>query len=104
MKKSTVGMIAGSTALLSAGTVMAVSKLKNKDENNYNKQNLDPDANPDMGDVVRKDQLESPDADEVDAEKGLSLLDHEYRADWQANGFPQTRKEMEELEKGERGQ
>lgn len=106
MKKSTMGMIAGSTALLSAGTVMAVSKMKNKDEekeSNLSGSSNSPDesASPNIDDEARKDQIPSPDADEVEAEEGLTLLDHQYRSQWQANGFPQTHKEMRELEKGE---
>lgn len=103
MKKTTVGMIAGSTALLSAGTIMAVSKLKGKDEeqeteNSFNSSDDNP--SPNIDDEARKDQIPSPDADEVEAEEGLTLLDHQYRSQWQANGFPQTHKAMRELEEG----
>ncbi|SDM78900.1 hypothetical protein [Sediminibacillus halophilus] len=141
MKKSTMGMIAGSTALVSAGTVMAVKKYQEKSGNgsvnsndmmekvktgasktmqkaktvidkqmemmNKEKQmidqadtkmqegkgssNLDPT-------IQKKDKIASPDAPEDEAEKGLTGLDHEYRSEWVANGFPQTHREMERLE------
>ena len=48
------------------------------------------------------DKEESVDAKKTDAEKGLTKLDSAYRAEWQANGFPQTRKEMKELEEAEK--
>lgn len=104
MKKTTVGMIAGSTALLSAGTVMAVNKLRNKDEGQANSDTdfrSDNSASPNIDDEAIKDQIPSPDADETEAEEGLTLLDHQYRSQWQANGFPQTHKAMRELEEGE---
>lgn len=50
-------------------------------------------------DTWRKmDRMESVDADEDEAEKGLTQLDSSHRADWQANGFPQTHAERERLE------
>ncbi|WP_214829024.1 hypothetical protein [Exiguobacterium algae] len=50
-------------------------------------------------DTWRKmDKMESVDADEDEAEKGLTQLDSSHRADWQANGFPQTHAERERLE------
>lgn len=45
------------------------------------------------------DRRESVYADEDSAEKGLSQLDSAYREEWQANAFPQTHRELEELEK-----
>jgi hypothetical protein len=45
------------------------------------------------------DRMESVDADKVPEEKGLTQLDSTYRSEWIANGFPQTHKEMKELEK-----
>ncbi|MBU9672544.1 hypothetical protein KQ939_11440 [Planococcus sp. CP5-4] len=32
------------------------------------------------------------------AEEGLTQLDSAYRSEWQANAFPQTKKQLEELE------
>ena len=50
-------------------------------------------------DTWRKmDKMESVDADEDEVEKGLTQLDSSHRADWQANGFPQTHAERERLE------
>ncbi len=45
------------------------------------------------------DKRESQDADKDIDEVGLTQLDSIYRADWQANGFPRSQKELEELEK-----
>ncbi|WP_422122070.1 hypothetical protein DHX103_09565 [Planococcus sp. X10-3] len=45
------------------------------------------------------DHRESVEADVDSAEKGLSQLDSAYRDEWQANAFPQTHREMEELDK-----
>ncbi|KKK36742.1 hypothetical protein WQ57_17825 [Mesobacillus campisalis] len=55
----------------------------------------------DMRNSEKIDQVESVEADQDPAEKGLTLLDSAYRAEWQANGFPQTHKEMKELEEEE---
>ncbi|AFS70266.1 MULTISPECIES: hypothetical protein [Exiguobacterium] len=41
----------------------------------------------------------SPDADKDPDEVGLTKLDSIYRAEWQANGYPRSRKELEDLEK-----
>ena len=53
----------------------------------------------DMHNSEEIDRRESVEADEDDAEKGLTQLDSAYRDEWQANAFPQTHREMEELEK-----
>ncbi len=58
---------------------------------------LDKDV--DMHNSKEVDQRESVEADEDSAEKGLTQLDSAYRDEWQANAFPQTHREMEELEK-----
>lgn len=44
------------------------------------------------------DKRESVDARKDEAEVGLTQLDSIHRADWQANGFPQTHAERERLE------
>ncbi|WP_053217068.1 hypothetical protein [Virgibacillus senegalensis] len=141
MKKSTIGMIAGSTALVSAGTVMAVKKYQEKSGNgslngndmlekvktgasktmqktkavldkqmdmmNKEKQMIDQaDSKMQSSNhagqldptIQKKDDIESPDAPQDEAEQGLTGLDHEYRSEWVANGFPQTHREMERLE------
>lgn len=53
----------------------------------------------DMRNSEKIDEMESVDAGIDPAEKGLTQLDSAYRAEWQANGFPQTHMEMEKLEK-----
>jgi hypothetical protein len=39
------------------------------------------------------DERESVDADQDEAEQGLTQLDSSHRAEWQANGYPQTHAE-----------
>ena len=46
----------------------------------------------------KMDERESVDADQDEAERGLTQLDSSHRAEWQANGFPQTHAERERLE------
>lgn len=78
--------------------------MENKDKeksNIENENNTENKPSPDIDNEARKDEVPSPDADQEEAEKGLSLLDHQYRSQWQANGFPKTHKEMKELEEGE---
>lgn len=53
----------------------------------------------DMHNSTEVDKRESVEADVDSAEKGLTQLDSAYRDEWQANAFPQTHREMEELEK-----
>lgn len=45
----------------------------------------------------KMDERESVDADQDEAEQGLTQLDSSHRAEWQANGFPQTHAEQERL-------
>lgn len=52
----------------------------------------------DMHNSSEIDQRESVEADVDPAEKGLTQLDSAYRDEWQANAFPQTHREMKELE------
>jgi len=47
------------------------------------------------------DHRPSVDAKRDPAEVGLTQLDSIHRADWQANGFPQTHAELERLEREE---
>lgn len=47
------------------------------------------------------DHRPSVDAKRDPAEVGLTQLDSIHRADWQANGFPQTHAELERLEQEE---
>lgn len=48
---------------------------------------------------TKMDKMESVDSDKDEAEEGLTQLDSTYRAEWQANGFPQTHAERERLKK-----
>lgn len=52
----------------------------------------------DMRNSGEVDHEESVNADTDEAEVGLTQLDSAYRSEWQANGFPQTHKELAELE------
>lgn len=45
----------------------------------------------------KMDKMESVDSDKDEAEEGLTQLDSTYRAEWQANGYPQTHAERERL-------
>ncbi|WP_252312631.1 hypothetical protein [Sinobaca sp. H24] len=47
------------------------------------------------------DKRESVDAATDPSEEGLSQLDSAHKSEWQANGFPQTHRGLEELEKAE---
>lgn len=49
--------------------------------------------------LAHLDQDPSPDAAKDPDEVGLTKLDSIYRTEWQANGFPRSRTELEELEK-----
>lgn len=49
--------------------------------------------------LAHLDQDPSPDAAKDPDEVGLTKLDSIYRSEWQANGFPRSRTELEELEK-----
>ena len=51
----------------------------------------------DMRNSKKIDREESVNAETDPEEKGLTQLDSAYRAEWVANGFPQTR-DKEELE------
>ena len=96
MKTSTMNLILGS-ALTASGAVLAMTAYKQKQN-----ESVDVLKNTDMKHSQKVDKMESVDADKDPAEKGLTQLDHTYRAEWMANGFPQTHREMEELEKEEK--
>ncbi|ANU09002.1 hypothetical protein A1A1_06627 [Planococcus antarcticus DSM 14505] len=90
MKKSTMNTLIGSA--LAAASGIFVYKA-------YQEQNAvrtTDDSN--MSNSAEIDERESVDALEDSAEQGLSQLDSAYRDEWQANAFPQTHKEMRELE------
>lgn len=52
----------------------------------------------DMRNSYEVDHEESVNAPYDSAEEGLTQLDSAYRSEWQANAFPQTKKQLEELE------
>ncbi|MGI2328727.1 hypothetical protein [Planococcus sp. YIM B11945] len=90
MKNSTMNTMIGSVLAAATGYfVFKAVKEKNKVEVADDK---------DMRNSQEVDKLESPDADVDPAEQGLTQLDSAYRDEWQANGFPQTHREMRELE------
>ncbi|TAA72065.1 hypothetical protein [Planococcus salinarum] len=53
----------------------------------------------DMRNSVSVDREESVNAQYDHAEKGLTQLDSAHRSEWQANAFPQTHRELEDLDK-----
>ena len=82
-KKVWMGVVIGiAGAVLIAPKVVALLSIDDEEEDTWRKM----------------DEMESVDAEKEDAEKGLTQLDSTYRADWQANGFPQTHAERERLE------
>ncbi|ANU14979.1 hypothetical protein B481_2896 [Planococcus halocryophilus Or1] len=90
MKKSTMNTLIGS-ALAAASGIFVYRAYQEK-----NTVRVEPDI--DMYNSAEIDKRESVDALDDSAEQGLSQLDSIYRDEWQANGFPQTHKEMRELE------
>lgn len=90
MKSSTMNTMVGSVLAAAAGFfVFRALQAKNQ---------VDIAEDVDMRNSQKVDKRESPDAEVDPAEKGLTQLDSAYRDEWQANGFPQTHREMRELE------
>ncbi len=88
MKKSfKQGLVIGGIAVLTALVV------KRYQQGGFSSQ--------DFSDPTALDRQPSIDAKKDEAEVGLTQLDSIHRADWQANGFPQTHAELERLEKEE---
>lgn len=71
-----------------AGTGFVMSKLRSKRPPSHLKDYLS-----------HLDREESQDADKDTDEVGLTKLDSMYRSEWQANGFPRSQQELDELEK-----
>ncbi|MTD31465.1 hypothetical protein [Planomicrobium sp. YIM 101495] len=90
MKSSTMNTVIGS-ALAAAAGIFVFKAYQDK-------KNPSVKEDSDMRNSEEVDHRESVDADVDPAEKGLTQLDSAYRDEWQANGFPQTHKEMKELE------
>lgn len=90
MKRSTMNTVIGSAFAAAAG-IFVFKAYQEK-----GKVSVADDT--DMRNSTEVDKRESVEADVDPAEKGLSQLDSAYRDEWQANAFPQTHKEMKELE------
>ena len=90
MKSSTMNTVIGS-ALAAAAGIFVFKAYQDK-------KNPSVEEDTDLRNSEEVDHRESVDADVDPAEKGLTQLDSAYRDEWQANGFPQTHKEMKELE------
>lgn len=65
---------------------------------NGKKRNVWVYEDSDMRNSYEIDHEESVNAPYDEAEHGLTQLDSAYRSEWQANAFPQTKKQLEELE------
>ncbi|WP_232787139.1 MULTISPECIES: hypothetical protein [unclassified Planococcus (in: firmicutes)] len=65
---------------------------------NGKKRNVWVYEDSDMHNSYEIDHEESVNAPYDHAEQGLTQLDSAYRSEWQANAFPQTKKQLEELE------
>ncbi|MGX8236410.1 hypothetical protein D3D03_05565 [Exiguobacterium sp. RIT452] len=88
MKKSfKQGLILGGVVTLSALAIKRYQQSCSKDQS--------------ISHTAELDQRPSVDAKTDETEVGLTQLDSIQRADWQANGFPQTHAELERLEKEE---
>lgn len=90
MKRSTMNTIVGSAIAAVAGIIVYKSYQE--------KAKVNVAEGTDVRNSDEIDQRESVEADVDSAEKGLTQLDSAYRDEWQANAFPQTHKEMRELE------
>ena len=91
MNKSKMSFMLG--ILLSAGgalLAMEAYKMRQKEAGQVLEDT-------DMRNSKKIDRAESVNAQTDPEEKGLTQLDSAYRAEWVANGFPQTR-DQEELE------
>jgi len=90
MKRSTMNTVLGSALAATAGIFV----YKAYQEKNTVRVQEDID----MHNSKEIDERESIYAIEDSSEQGLSQLDSAYREEWQANAFPQTQKELRELE------
>ena len=99
MNTATKSILVGSIA--SIGTFTAIKGYQKRMNGKPSDENFETLEDTDMRNSVKVDQEESVNADFDQEEKDLTQLDAAYRADWQANGFPQTHEEMERLEEEE---
>ncbi|PLS16114.1 hypothetical protein CVD28_18920 [Bacillus sp. M6-12] len=88
MKKSTMNFVLGSI-LSAGGAVWAFLAYRKTLKASFNViEDLD------MRNNTKLDEMESVDADKDPREKGLTQYDSVLKADWVANGFPQTNQEL----------
>lgn len=87
-KKSISKMVFAGTAF--AGSILLFNNIRKK-----NGKKVWVYEDNDMRNSVTVDREESVNAQYDEAEKGLTQLDSAYRSEWQANGFPQTHRELE---------
>ena len=80
-KKLLLGLVLGVAGAALVAPKVAALLTQDKEEDTWSKM----------------DRMESVDADKDEAEAGLTQLDSNNRAEWQANGFPQTHAERERL-------
>ncbi|MDL5377455.1 hypothetical protein ACNOIU_12080 [Exiguobacterium mexicanum] len=80
-KKVLMGIVLGVAGAALVAPKVAALLTQDRDEDTWSKM----------------DRMESVDSDKDEAEAGLTQLDSNYRAEWQANGFPQTHAERERL-------
>ncbi|WP_223700468.1 hypothetical protein [Sutcliffiella deserti] len=97
MKKETKNIIIGSMLSAAGSAVLVKEVIKKRQKNKYRVL-----EDTDMRNSKKIDRMESVDASKDEKEKGLTQLDSAYRAEWVANGFPQTHKKMKELEEEEK--
>lgn len=92
MEKKTVNRLVFSGSALAGGIILFKSLRKKSGKRVW------VYADNDMRNSVTVDREESVNAKYDEAEIGLTQLDAAYRAEWQANGFPQTHRRLTELE------
>ncbi|OGX78555.1 hypothetical protein A6395_11790 [Exiguobacterium sp. SH31] len=80
-KKVLMGIVLGVAGAALVAPKVAALLTQDQDDNTWSKM----------------DKMESVDSDKDEAEAGLTQLDSNNRAEWQANGFPQTHAERERL-------
>lgn len=90
MKKSSMNTLVGSALAAAAGIFVYKAYQE--------KYAIRTEEDHDMRNSKAIDERESVYAIEDSSEQGLSQLDSAYREEWQANAFPQTQKELRELE------
>ncbi|EPE60884.1 hypothetical protein L479_02722 [Exiguobacterium sp. S17] len=80
-KKILMGIVLGVAGAALVAPKVAALLTQDREDNTWSKM----------------DKMESVDSDKDEAEAGLTQLDSNNRAEWQANGFPQTHAERERL-------